>query len=391
MNNEEDYMFDDDFETEDTDIENNKELKLEEQPVQNSNESVTSSNFDSFQSATLPDVQTFPSFDIPTIEPIKTEEPSSTETTHNENEGLGAPDFNSFSLNDLPPIEPVESEKLPVETVASNDMNNEQIVTEPQFNYDFDFTKNTENEDSQAVSTNNEPVNNNENVFGVQLNDEPSINENPITTEFNVENNDSELGSPQLEEPANAESINNADNYIREIDYAALGAVLDNESKTELSEINQDAVNEVVPAEFETQEEPVQEEMINNEFEIKEEPTIPKTTEFEIINDNNEMVKIDEEINAPVETLSSGETNAQTDVELDNKANIEENVQIEEIENSQSIDEQVEEPIIKKPSLKLGKLPKIKLNNDQKFMIGLIAFIALSIFLLPYIRAFFNK
>ena len=206
----------------------------------------------------------------------------------------------------------------------------------------------------------------------------------PINNEFTVETN-------------NEGTLNDVP------DYSLLGAV----------EIEPDAVNsndsnvlpeyevkeEVqiseIPSNFEIEPNDNQKEDVISEFEINEEPS-----QIDYQNINNEMINVlEQETVKTNENIVLNQEINNTEINgLDNKEEVIQNEEINIIEepvelsdtnnNQDSIVD--EEPIVKKKNLTI-KIPKIKLNSDQKFILILIIVIAVSIFLLPYIREFFNK
>ncbi len=328
MNNEEnDYMFDDDFEIDEDNNANAQSINQVELMNNNVQE--------------IPAIDTFPTIETP--------------------------------VNSI--WEPVKEE-----TITTN-----QDV-EPTLNYDFDFSKNISSEPTQSVSegvnVNNNVINTND-VFGVNF-----INEPNESSEVNSDTTSNVQTTQALPES----NINNE--IPEEIDYASMGAVLGNEEKPESLKSSNDQID-LVPNEFQIDDEPKINESISNEFQIEEDPVINESSDNEfkignVIEQSNDMI---EQSNEPIMSqdvhIETAEPFIGKEEQLNNgEAEVE---NLTETNHEQDKSQELEEPIIKKPSLKLGKLPKIKLNTDQKFILGLVAFIALSIFLLPYIRAFFNK
>lgn len=306
-----DYMFDDDFEFKDEPIQNIK--SEEEQIIQNNN--VVENSINSVES-------------IPTNETIIENQPQ----PYTENINVNEPTQFNMEVNGPQPY--IENNNTNAFENVNNNVNDAEIM----------------------------PI---DNEFTVDTNDEGTLNDVP---DYSL------LGAVEIE----PDTVNSNDsNVLPEYEV---------KEEVQISEI---------PSNFEIEPNDNQKEDVISEFEINEEPS-----QIDYQNINNEMINVVEQ--EPVQTNENIVLNQEiNNTEINGLDNQEEVIQNEEINiieepvelsdtnnNQDSIVD--EEPIVKKKNLTI-KIPKIKLNSDQKFILILIIVIAVSIFLLPYIREFFNK
>jgi len=306
-----DYMFDDDFEFKDEPVQNIK--NDEEQIIQNNN--AVENNVNSMES-------------IPTNETIIENQPQPYIENINVNEPA------DFNVEVKQPDLHIENDNINVFESINNDANDAEIM----------------------------PINN---EFTVETNNEGTLNDVP---DYSL------LGAVEIE----PDTVNSNDSNV----------LPEYEVKEEVS-------FEEIPSNFEIEPDDNQKEEVISEFEINEEPS---QIDYQTVNEEPvnvvepEPVQTNEDIalNQEINNTEINEIENQEEVIQGEEINImEEPVELSDTNNNQDsiVDE---EPIVKKKNLSI-KLPKIKLNNDQLFMIIMIVIIGASIFLLPYIREFFNK